>query len=128
MNLCTRGARSTARGVVISAGAYGLSQLAQMRCKARSALPKLVGHARQPYVRTNSEALVTARARDDAVDYSRGIAITSGVMVDDQTHVRGRAAIRVGSDAIAPLTLLLTDRSRGPRWLHVAEDDRCVIP
>ncbi len=105
----------TARGVVVSAGSYGTADLL-MRSKARGSLPRLSSTI-GTYVRTNSEALLGVRARDSAIDHSRGIAITSGVLVDEHTHVEVCRYPR-GSDAIGLLTTVLTDGGRGPRWLH----------
>jgi cholesterol oxidase len=105
----------TARGVVVSAGSYGTAELL-MRCKARGSLPRL-SETIGTYVRTNSEALLGVRARSRNVDHSRGIAITSGVLVDEHTHVEVVRYPR-GSDAIALLTTVLTGAGRAPRWLH----------
>jgi cholesterol oxidase len=100
-----------ARQVVISAGSLGTVELL-MRSKERGSLPRL-SNALGDYVRTNSEALLGVRSRRDDVDYSRGIAITSGVYIDEKTHVE---CVRygAGSDALAPLATLLTDG--GPPW------------
>src|SRR3984957_5841776 len=105
-----------ARQVVISAGSLGTVELL-MRCKERGSLPRL-SSALGDYVRTNSEALLGVRSRRDDVDYSRGIAITSGVYIDDKTHVE---CVRygAGSDALAPLATLLTDGGPPwPRWMR----------
>lgn len=126
--------RLRARGVVVSGGSYGTVELL-MRCKDRGSLPKLsaqLGH----YLRTNSEALLGVRSRRDDVDYSRGIAITSGVYVDDKTHIE---VVRypAGSDAMAPLATVLTDGGEGlPRWVrwlgnvvrHPLQFLRSVVP
>ena len=37
--------------------------------------------------RTNSEAILGVRARGEEVEYSRGVAITSSLQVDEQKHV-----------------------------------------
>jgi cholesterol oxidase len=105
----------TARGVVVSAGSYGTASLL-LGCRARGSLPHL-SPTLGSYVRTNSEALLSVHARDDRIDHSRGIAITSGVMVDAHTHVEVVRYPR-GSDALAPLTTVLTDGGRAPRWLY----------
>jgi cholesterol oxidase len=105
-----------ARQVVISAGSLGTVELL-MRCKERGSLPKL-SNALGDYVRTNSEALLGVRSRRNDVDHSRGIAITSGVYVDDKTHVE---CVRygAGSDALAPLATVLTDGGPPwPRWMR----------
>jgi len=105
----------TARQVVLSGGSYGTSNLL-MRAKQRGSLPRL-SDTLGTYVRTNSEAILGARTRRTDVDYSRGIAITSGVLVDEHTHVE---VVRYpkGADAIGLLTTVLTGAGRGPRWLH----------
>ena len=115
-----------ARQVVISAGSLGTVELL-MRSKERGSLPRL-SNALGDYVRTNSEALLGVRSRRDDVDYSRGIAITSGVYVDDKTHVE---CVRygAGSDALAPLATLLTDGGppwpRWMRWMGRSRATRC---
>ena len=123
-----------ARGVVVSAGSYGTVELL-MKCKERGSLEKLssqLGH----YLRTNSEALLAIRSKKDDVDYSKGIAITSGVYVDDKTHIE---VVRypAGSDALAPLATVLTDGGGStPRWLrwigtvfrHPLQFLRTVVP
>jgi cholesterol oxidase len=105
-----------ARQVVISAGSLGTVDLL-MRCKERGSLPRL-SSALGDYVRTNSEALLGVRSRRTDVDHSRGIAITSGVYVDEKTHVE---CVRygAGSDALAPLATVLTDGGPPwPRWMR----------
>ncbi|MBX3191999.1 MAG: GMC family oxidoreductase [Labilithrix sp.] len=105
-----------ARGVVVSAGSYGTVELL-MRCKERGSLAKLSGRLGH-YLRTNSEAILTVRSPKKEVDYSKGIAITSGVYVDDKTHIE---VVRYpsGSDAMAPLvTVLVGGGGKIPRWLR----------
>jgi cholesterol oxidase len=126
--------RLRARGVVVSGGSYGTVELL-MRCKDRGSLGKLsdqLGH----YLRTNSEALLGVRSRRSDVDYSRGIAITSGVYVDDKTHIEV-CRYPAGSDAMAPLATVLTDGGEGlPRWVrwlgnvvrHPLQFLRSVVP
>ncbi len=104
------------RGVVVSAGSYGTVELL-MRCRDRGSLAKLSPRL-GTYLRTNSEALLSVRSRDADVDHSRGIAITSGVLVDDHTHVEVVRYPR-GSDAMAPLATVLTEGGGSlPRWLR----------
>jgi cholesterol oxidase len=123
-----------ARQVVVSAGSLGTVDLL-MRCKERGSLPRL-SKALGEYVRTNSEALLGVRSRRNDVDYSRGIAITSGVYVDDKTHIE---CVRygAGSDALAPLATVLTDGGPPwPRWMrwvgeiakHPASFLRTLVP
>jgi cholesterol oxidase len=105
-----------AKNVVLSAGSYGTVELL-MRCRERGSLPRLSDKL-GTYLRTNSEALLAVRSRRDDVDYSKGIAITSGVFVDDKTHIE---VVRYpsGSDSMSLLTTVLTDGGgRTPRWLR----------
>ncbi|HEX9399473.1 MAG TPA: GMC family oxidoreductase [Anaeromyxobacter sp.] len=102
-----------ARGVVFAAGAIGTTRLL-LRCKERGSLPRLSDQLGN-FVRTNSEALLGAIAPDTSVDYSEGIAITSGVDLD-RTHMEicrhGK-----GQDFMSLLTTHLTpDRPPWPRW------------
>lgn len=106
----------TAGGVVFSAGTLGTVRLL-LECKARGSLPGLSDQIGN-WVRTNSEALLGASARDRAVDYSRGIAITSGAWPDEDTHVEivryGR-----GQDFMALMGTYLTGGGPPwPRWLR----------
>jgi cholesterol oxidase len=74
-----------ARGVVFSAGTLGTVKLLH-RCKARGTLPHIsdrLGHV----VRTNSEALLGIQAPKSEVDYSQGLAITSGIYPTAETHI-----------------------------------------
>jgi cholesterol oxidase len=103
------------RGVVFAAGALGTVKLL-LACKERGSLPA-VSPQLGNFVRTNSEALVTALAPDDRIDFSRGIAITSGIDPDEHTHVE---IVRYGKgqDAMGALVTHLTpDRPPWPRWL-----------
>jgi cholesterol oxidase len=122
------------RGVVVAAGSYGTVDLL-MRSKERGSLPRLSPRLGD-YLRTNSEALLAVRSRKKDVDYSRGIAITSGVFVDESTHIE---VVRypAGSDALAPLATVLTaGGGRVPRWIrwlgtivrHPLQFLRSVIP
>jgi cholesterol oxidase len=105
-----------ARRVVFSAGALGTVSLL-LGCKERGSLARLSDRLGD-YVRTNSEALLAVTARRGDVDYSRGIAITSGVDADDDTHVE---IVRYGAghDAMSLLSTHLTgDGPPWPRWLR----------
>src|SRR5262249_41756968 len=105
-----------ARGVVMSAGSYGTVELL-MRCKDSGSLGRLSAHL-GTYLRTNSEALLGVRSSKPNVDFSKGLAITSGVFVDDKTHIEVVRYPR-GSDALAPLATVLTDGGGSiPRWLR----------
>ena len=102
--------------MVLSAGSLGTVELL-MRSKERGSLPRL-SPALGDYVRTNSEAIIGVRSRRDDVDYSRGLAITSGVYVDDKTHIEC-VRYSAGSDALAPLATVLTEGGPPwPRWMR----------
>jgi cholesterol oxidase len=97
----------TARGVVIAAGALGTNRLLQ-RCKRRGALPALSG--RLGYlVRTNSEAISAVTRRDDRVDFTNSIAITSSIYPREDTHIEN-VTYGPGADAMSLLYTLLTPR------------------
>jgi cholesterol oxidase len=103
-----------ARGVVLAAGALGTTRLL-LRCKARGSLPHLSDQVGN-FVRTNSEALLGAFAPDTRVDFSQGIAITSGIDADEHTHME---IVRhgAGQDALGMLATHLTpDAPPWPRW------------
>jgi cholesterol oxidase len=107
-----------ARGVVVSGGSYGSVNLL-MRCKERGSLGKLSEQLGR-YLRTNSEALLSVQSNKKGVDYSKGIAITSGVHIDDKTHIEV-VRYSAGSDAMAPLATVLTGGGgampRQLRWI-----------
>jgi cholesterol oxidase len=123
-----------ARGIVISAGSYGSVDLL-MRCQQRGSLGLLSTQLGR-FLRTNSEALLGVRSTKKDVDYSKGIAITSGVYIDDNTHIE---VVRYpdGSDALAPLATVLTGGGgnipRPIRWLgtilrHPLQFLRSIVP
>jgi cholesterol oxidase len=74
-----------AKNVVLSAGVLGTLSLL-LRCKDKGALPHLSRRLGDD-VRTNSEALVGVTSRRRDVDFSHGIAITSGIYPDARTHI-----------------------------------------
>lgn len=94
------------RRLVLSAGVLGTLNLL-FRSREAGTLtrlsPMLGGR-----VRTNSETLCGASARDDRVDYSEGVAITSSVFPDDVTHVEPVRYPR-GSDLLSFLATLQTE-------------------
>jgi cholesterol oxidase len=106
------------RGVVVSAGSIGTVDLL-MRSKHRGSLPR-ISKQLGTYLRTNSEAILAVRSNRKNVDYSKGIAITSGVYVDEKTHVE---VVRypAGSDTMSMLATVLTDDGPVvPRWARWA--------
>lgn len=114
------GERTTyrAKNVVLAAGVLGTVRLL-LQCKEQGLLPQISDRLGQR-VRTNSEAIIGATARTDAVDYSQGIAIGSSIHLDSTTHVEAVRYSR-GSDALSLLATLLTDGGgsvpRFFRWL-----------
>lgn len=105
-----------ARGVVLAAGVLGTMRLL-LRCRAEGKLPRL-SPALGTFVRTNSESLVGVTAKRGDVDYSRGIAITSGIYPDPHTHIEP-VRYPAGADAMFTLGTVLTDGGSGvPRWLR----------
>ncbi len=110
--------RFTCRGVIFSASSLGTMELL-FDLKERGSLPAISGQLGQ-HVRTNSESLIGARTPGYSQDLSQGIAIGSGVYIDEHTHIE---AVRYpsGSDAMGFLTTILTGGRPGPRrialWL-----------
>ena len=99
-----------ARKVILAGGVMGTVKLL-MKCRDNGVLPKLSEHIGD-YVRTNSEAIVGITSRDNKVDHSRGIAITSGFHPDPHTHIE---IVRYGegSDAMSRLATLMVDGGKG---------------
>jgi cholesterol oxidase len=110
--------RLTCRAVVFSASSLGTMELL-FRLKEKGSLPAVSGQLGK-HVRTNSESLIGARVPGAREDLSKGIAIGSGVYIDEHTHVEAVRYPR-GSDTMGLLTTLLTDGRPGPQrialWL-----------
>jgi cholesterol oxidase len=119
----------TAEQVILSGGALGTQRLL-FELKERGRLPEL-SPALGTLVRTNSEALVGATARrvpDDMVDrtpgtagavgYTAGVAITSSIHPDEETHIEP-VRYGKGSNLIALLSAPMVDGGgRIPRPLR----------
>jgi cholesterol oxidase len=107
----------TARGVVVSAGALGTNKLL-FSCKLRGSLPKIsdrLGYL----VRTNSESILAMTAPDDARDFTRGVAITSSIYPDPDTHIEP-VTYGKGADSQSLLYTLMTEKGgRGNQPLHL---------
>lgn len=94
------------KAIVFSAGVLGtLSLLLKMKNKGR--LPHLSENLGK-VVRTNSEALIGVKSNKKNVDFSKGVAITSSVHPDDNTHIELVRYAR-GNDAMGFMPVLLTD-------------------
>jgi len=94
-----------ARGVVVAAGALGTNQLLQ-RCRLGGTLPRLskqLGHL----VRTNSEAVSAITTKNDRLDFTKSIAITSSIYPSEDTHIENVTYGR-GADSMSLLFTLLT--------------------
>jgi cholesterol oxidase len=78
--------RVRAKNVIVSSGALGTMRLL-FRCRdVTRSLPRLSPRLGDK-VRTNSEALLGATAREATIDYSKGVAITSIFSADDVTTI-----------------------------------------
>ncbi|HUO60972.1 MAG TPA: GMC family oxidoreductase [Candidatus Acidoferrales bacterium] len=95
----------TCRGVVFSASSLGTTELL-FRLKASGSLPN-VSDQLGKHIRTNSESLIGVRIPGCEQDLSKGVAIGSGIYIDEHTHIE---AVRYpsGSDAMSMLTTILT--------------------
>ncbi|MCZ4511413.1 GMC family oxidoreductase [Streptomyces sp. ActVer] len=108
-----------ARRVVLAAGTYGTQTLLH-RMKSSGQLPYLSGRLGE-LTRTNSEALVGAqtdnrryrKATGEAkVDFTRGVAITSSVHPDENTHIEPVRYGR-GSNSMGSLSILQVPYAEG---------------
>lgn len=109
----TRGDRRriTSRGVIFAASSLGTQDLL-FRLKEKKWLPRIsdaLGHR----VRTNAESLIGIRFPGSAVDLSKGLAIGSGIYIDEHTHIEA-TRYPEGSDTMGLLTTVMT-RGR-PGW------------
>jgi cholesterol oxidase len=108
-----------ARRVVLAAGTYGTQTLLH-RMKAGGQLPYLSGRLGE-LTRTNSEALVGAqtdnrryrKATGEAkVDFTRGVAITSSIHPDENTHIEP-VRYGKGSNSMGSLSILQVPYAEG---------------
>ncbi|MFJ7127744.1 GMC oxidoreductase [Streptomyces sp. NPDC098101] len=107
-----RGRTFTARRVVIAAGTYGTQTLLH-RMRDTGLLPRISDRLGE-LTRTNSEGLVGAQTTDrryrkkhgaGKADFTRGVAITSSVHPDENTHIEPVRYGR-GSNSMGSLTVL----------------------
>ena len=128
----------TCRGVVFAASALGSMDLL-FRLKEKGSLPALSDQLGNR-VRTNAESLIGVRIPRSSEDLSKGIAIGSGVYIDQYTHIE---AVRYpdGSDAMGFLATVMTGGRSGHTriflWLktlfvslvrHPLHTVRCLHP
>jgi cholesterol oxidase len=104
--------RFTCRGVVFSASSLGTMELL-FDLKEKGSLPSISDQL-GTHVRTNSESLIGVRTPGYRDDLSKGVAIGSGIYIDEHTHIE---AVRypAGSDAMSFLATILTGGRPGPR-------------
>ncbi len=97
--------RFTARAVIFAASALGTMDLL-FRLKERGSLPQLSSQLGRR-VRTNAESLIGVRVPRFREDLSKGLAIGSGIHLNENTHIE---AVRypAGSDTMGLLSTLLT--------------------
>ncbi len=103
--------RFTCRGVVFSASSLGTMELL-FSLKDKGSLPAISEQLGR-YVRTNSESLIGVRVPRSSDDLSKGVAIGSGVYIDEHTHIE---AVRYPdkSDTMGMLATILTGGRPGP--------------
>jgi cholesterol oxidase len=110
----SRRLRLRARGIVFAASSLGTQDLL-FRLRTSGSLPR-ISAALGCGVRTNAESLIGVRFPGSPVDLSQGIAIGSGVYIDQHTHIEATRYPR-GSDAMALLSTVLTRGRPGvARW------------
>jgi cholesterol oxidase len=102
--------RFTCRAVVFAASSLGTTELL-FRLREKGSLPGISSQLGR-HVRTNSESLIGARMPGCREDYSQGIAIGSGIYIDEHTHIEAVRYPR-GSDTMSLLTTILTDGHPG---------------
>ena len=106
----------TAEKVVLAAGTWGTQNLLH-RMRDTGQLPRLSARLGE-LTRTNSEAIIGSSrfAVDPQRDFSRGIAITSSIHPDENTHLEP-VRYGKGSNAMGLLQTLATEGdSDVPRW------------
>ncbi len=109
--------RLTARGVVVAAGALGTNKLL-FSCKLRGSLPNISDRLGYQ-VRTNSESILAVTAADDVRDFTRGVAITSSIYPDPDTHIEP-VTYGKGADSQSLLYALMTEQGgRGSQPLYL---------
>lgn len=109
--------RLSARAVVLSAGTLGTNKLLAT-CKLRGSLPD-VSDRLGYLVRTNSESILAVTAPDDDRDFTKGVAITSSIYPDPDTHIEPVTYGRGGDSQSLLFTLMTEAGRRGTQPLHL---------
>src|SRR5207244_4004772 len=104
----------TAKHVVLSASALGTMDLL-MRMKLSGSLPNVSDRLGYD-VRTNSESLIGVKFPGKQHDMSKGIAIGSGIHIDQFTHIEATRYSK-GSDILGLIATLLVS---GKGWRRIA--------
>ncbi|GGM05979.1 GMC oxidoreductase [Dactylosporangium sucinum] len=111
----TRKRTFTAGQVVLAAGAVGTQRLLH-HMRRRGRLPNLSERLGR-LSRTNSESILGPRSRRRDADFSHGVAITSSIHPDAETHVEP-VRYGPGSNLLGLMAaVLVDDTGRAPRWL-----------
>ncbi|HJV53774.1 MAG TPA: GMC family oxidoreductase [Noviherbaspirillum sp.] len=97
--------RFTCRGVVLAASSLGTQELL-FRLKEKGSLPR-ISDALGNQVRTNAESIIGIRFPGSKVDLSKGIAIGSGIYIDEYTHIEA-TRYPDGSDAMGLMSTVMT--------------------
>ncbi len=109
-----------ARGVIVAAGALGTNKLLASS-KLRGSLPRLsdrLGYL----VRTNSESILAVTAPDDTRDFTNGVAITSSIYPDPDTHIEPVTYGKGGDSQSLLFTLMTEAGKRGTQPLHLLKN------
>ncbi|WP_280333274.1 GMC family oxidoreductase [Nocardia wallacei] len=119
----------TAEQVVFSAAALGTQKLLH-RLRDTGSLPGI--SPRLGYLsRTNSEELLSVRSRDKNTDFTKGVAITSSVHPDPDTHIEP-VRYGKGSNVLSLMTTVMFDEdghtSRVRLWLRELRRGRRDLP
>ncbi|PPJ24682.1 cholesterol oxidase [Nocardia nova] len=113
----------TAEQVIFAAAALGTQRLLH-RLRDRGSLPHI--SARLGYLsRTNSEELLSIRSRRSDTDFTKGVAITSSIHPDADTHVEP-VRYGKGSNVLSLMTTVMYDEdgSTSPARLWLRENWR----
>ncbi|MGH8455467.1 MAG: GMC oxidoreductase [Stenotrophobium sp.] len=106
--------RYTARSVVFAAGSLGTQQLL-FKLKQSGSLPNISDQLGNR-VRTNAESLIGIRMPKAKEDMSKGVAIGSGIYIDEHTHVEA-TRYPANSDLLSFTFTPLTDGK--PNWTRI---------
>src|ERR1051326_6643587 len=102
--------RFTTRAVVFAGSALGTMDLL-FRLKEGNSLPRISGRLGS-CVRTNAESLIGVRFPGCGEDLSKGVAIGSGIYLDEHTEIQA-TRYPAGADALGLFGTLLTDGRPG---------------